>query len=109
MGRPPRPVADRFFKMVDWGTQRYEGTLCLEWTRATSRGYGRIAMETIAGRARREQAHRWLYERWFDPIPSGMVLDHLCRNRRCVNPAHLEVVTNQENVLRGFVAARGAS
>lgn len=50
-------------------------------------------------------AHRWAYEEQIGPIPEGMVLDHLCRNRACVNPDHMEVVTSQENVRRGVFPA----
>lgn len=46
-------------------------------------------------------AHRWSYEYYKGAIPEGAVIDHLCRNRRCVNPDHLEAVTNKENILRG--------
>lgn len=47
-------------------------------------------------------AHRYGYEQLVGPIPDGLVLDHLCRNRGCVNPDHLQPVTQQENTLRGF-------
>ena len=70
---------------------------CWLWEAALStRGYGRI---TIAGR--QYQAHRLAYESLVGPIPEGRQVDHLCRVRRCVNPAHLEIVTGRENVLRG--------
>jgi len=46
-------------------------------------------------------AHRWIYEKDVGPIPEGLTLDHLCRQRDCVNPAHLEPVTTKENLRRG--------
>ena len=59
-------------------------------------GYGRIS---VGGR--QQMAHRVNYERERGPIPDGLVLDHLCRNRACINPDHLEAVTEQVNILRG--------
>ncbi len=56
------------------------------------------------------RAHRFAYELLVGPIPDGLVIDHLCRVRHCVNPAHMEPVTRWENTLRGgsfsAVAAR---
>lgn len=62
-------------------------------------GYGALS---IFGQ--RVYAHRFSYELHVGPIPEGLVIDHLCRNRLCVNPDHLEPVTSQENVRRGHEA-----
>lgn len=79
---------------------------CWKWTRATNLGYGRINV----GNGIIRQAHRVSYEEFIGPVPSGLVLDHLCRNRACINPAHLEPVTNKENIIRGtgFCAVNAA-
>jgi hypothetical protein len=53
----------------------------------------------------RRQAHRYAYELLVGPIASGLVLDHLCRNPGCVNPKHLEPVTDRENTRRGISSA----
>lgn len=72
---------------------------CWEWTAgATSAGYG--AFYPTPGGVQ-VSAHRYSYELIVGPIPEGLDIDHLCRNRRCVNPVHLEPVTRRENVLRG--------
>jgi hypothetical protein len=47
------------------------------------------------------RVHRWVYEVLVGPVPDGLVVEHLCEERRCCNPAHLEVVTQRVNVLRG--------
>jgi hypothetical protein len=71
---------------------------CWEWTGLLSPdGYGDI---THAGR--RWRAHRLSYIAFVGPIPEGLVLDHLCRNKVCVNPAHLDPTTSRINVLRGI-------
>lgn len=70
---------------------------CWLWTGAlNSAGYGHFAREGLG-----VVAHRWFYEQANGPIPAGLVLDHVCRTPRCVNPAHLEAVTNAENCRRG--------
>lgn len=73
-------------------------TGCWAWTGAkVSTGYGSFRVKT----KRHQLAHRFAYEQFRGPIPDGKMIDHLCRNRGCVNPAHLEPVTNQENCIRG--------
>jgi hypothetical protein len=80
-------------------------TGCWLWTgREKSHGYGRI---TIRGRT--AAAHRVFYELIKGPIPRGMVLDHTCRVTCCVNPAHLEPVTQRENIKRGRAGAVNAA
>lgn len=73
---------------------------CWVWTAAVeSGGYGHMNVGGRAGKMMR--AHRLSYEHYIGPIPAGLDLDHLCRVRRCVNPAHLEAVTRRVNLLRG--------
>jgi hypothetical protein len=70
---------------------------CWLWTGDLDRaGYGKLWSD-----GRHQRVHRLAYEAWVGAIPSGMELDHLCRVRNCVNPAHLEPVTSRENTLRG--------
>jgi hypothetical protein len=88
------PLEKRFWAKV----QKTDG--CWLWLGGVnSGGYGSIS------RGHRQEGmvhvHRVSYEMHCGEIPQGLVIDHLCRNRACVNPAHMELVTLGENVLRG--------
>jgi hypothetical protein len=74
---------------------------CWFWrARIIATGYGSFSLD-----GRKVMAHRFAYELLVGPIPEDLELDHLCRVRHCVNPAHLEPVTHRENILRGMRAA----
>lgn len=93
LGRPPRKTStERFISKID-----ELDTGCWEWRGSVmNTGYGQFTI-----RKKPYLAHRYSHELHRGPIPPGMVIDHLCRNRLCVNPDHLEVVTNEENLYRG--------
>jgi len=94
-------VLDRTF--LDAHIRRTESG-CWEWTRSINvDGYGDIR---AGGGQHRRYAHRFAYELLVGPIPDGLELDHLCRNRCCCNPAHLEPVTHAENMRRGSYGSR---
>jgi hypothetical protein len=76
---------------------------CWQWIGATdSKGYGRFGRGGRAGGV--AIVHRWTYEQFVGPIPTGLTIDHLCRNTSCVNPDHMEPVTRAENVRRANLA-----
>lgn len=85
----------RFWSKVEMS----EPQECWEWTAyRNDKGYGTFGMGRVT-----KKAHRVAYELVRGPIPEGLELDHLCRNRGCVNPFHLEAVTSRVNTLRGSV------
>ena len=81
------------------------GDGCWEWTGCLMPlGYGQLRRD-----GKTVYAHRVMYELMVGPIPEGLFIDHLCRNRKCVRPDHLEAVTNEVNIMRGnSVPARRA-
>lgn len=86
-----RTWRERFTSKID-----HEGD-CWIWVgKVLPNGYGRFWFD-----GKQRYAHRVAYEQFVGPIPNGLVIDHLCRNRGCVNPDHLEPVTHQENCRRG--------
>ncbi|MFF5422111.1 HNH endonuclease signature motif containing protein [Streptomyces sp. NPDC002409] len=94
-------LPERFWEKVEKSDRGYR-TPCLVWTGSVqTNGYGRFRWQ---GETR--SAHRVAYEALRGPIPAELdgdraVIDHLCRNRACVNVDHMEVVTNKVNILRG--------
>lgn len=85
----------KFWQRVD------KGMSCWNFRGELIQGYGHVYVRHH-GKRKRIRAHRLAWFLLKGPIPEGLVTDHLCRNRRCVNPDHIELVTNRENVLRGI-------
>ena len=80
-----------------WQHVRVRSNGCWQWVGSReAKGYGRFWLN-----GKHRKAHRVAYELMVGPIPAGYTIDHLCRNRDCVRPSHLDPVTNRENVLRG--------
>jgi hypothetical protein len=91
--RPARSVMERFWGKIEIGDE----SECWLWTdHIPPMGYGYFSTKGTS-----RYAHRWSYEQFVGPIPTGLQIDHLCRVRNCVNPHHLEVVTGRVNILRG--------
>lgn len=95
-------------EIVPWDVERFwkrvkkSDSGCWEWTgektsRRDRRQYGRFVMRG----PRRVPAHRFSFALNVAPLTPGLCIDHRCRNPLCVNPAHLEEVTTQENIRRG--------
>ncbi|WP_431606341.1 HNH endonuclease [Kocuria rosea] len=124
MGVIAEPAVERFFKRVEFIDRWYDDgvvrTRCLVWTGNKRGGYGRFSVADPGRPSGRRlvEAHRWLYEHWFGPIPDGHDLDHLCHNadaacpggRACEHRAcltHTQPVPHRTNLLRGQHVYRG--
>lgn len=102
----PSPKGDRTPWMSDRDKVRFESKVirtdgCHHWFgEMNSYGYGQMTV-----RGWRISSHILAYYERHGPVPCGRQLDHLCRNPGCVNPDHLEAVTQRENILRGVGAS----
>lgn len=89
---PNESIRSRFWRQVEVLENG-----CFSWVGRRSKGYGYFYASGIT-----ESAYRFAYLTMRGEIPKGLCLDHLCRRKECVNPWHLEIVTNRENTLRGI-------
>lgn len=108
MGHPERRPVDRSHRLSIperlWLKRQVTENGCWLWTGTKAdTGYGQLSVK-----GRPYSVHRLAYSVLVEPIPSGLEIDHLCCNRACFNPLHLEPVTHIENVRRGF-ARRAAT
>jgi hypothetical protein len=94
-------IPERFWDKVDFLTD----SGCWLWTASTGiNGYGQFGINHQPVRA-----HRWSYEWLVGPIAEDLILDHICRVRNCVNPAHLRQVTNKQNAENRPASANNSS
>lgn len=99
-GRAPQPAMQRILQRTEIVPGPLD-TPCWVWTGA-GRRYGYIAVGSIAdGSYRNARVHRVAYEHLVGPVPADLVLDHLCKVPKCLNPDHLQPVTQRVNLLRG--------
>lgn len=91
-------ILTRLFETIKVSNEHfYNGSPCWDWQKSlNSDGYGQMQIDFF-----RAKAHQWMYSLFVENVPKGKEVDHLCKRRNCVNPAHLEAVTHRENVLRG--------
>lgn len=95
-----RTEVERFWQKVD-----VEPAQCWTYTGTLITGYGQFCLSSSRAHMKRMPAHRYAWELLVGPIPEGLQLDHLCKNRACVNPDHLEVVDARTNILRSAAAS----
>ena len=93
----PNPTPNTLEKIESMVVHTARG--CWVWFGPKARGYGHISYQ-----GKKWRVHRLFYERHRGAIPTDRVIDHLCRNRSCVNPAHMELVTATDNTHRGVLS-----
>ena len=97
----------RFIRVSE--TNFYNGTPCWEWLGSkTGAGYGDFCIDGRRGKKFRTTAHQFSHVYFIGAVRRGREIDHLCNNRGCVSPLHLEVVTHSENVRRSYERGRVA-
>jgi hypothetical protein len=100
--RPFKRPIENFMKHI-----QVSETGCWLWTaKIAPNGYGHFQHRLGYKESKTVNSHRFSYEYFREKIPDGLVIDHLCRVSHCVNPYHLEAVTQQTNVFRGNGLAR---
>jgi len=97
------PIMERFWSKVK------KTDTCWEWTAFINPdGYGIFGIGSRADGSRRTiHAHRWIYEQTYGKAPANYDIDHICHNRTCVRPDHLEAVTHKTNMERGDLSKNG--
>lgn len=108
-GLAPVPDAPRRRQPLSSNEERFWAKVektdtCWLWTGTKPYGYGSFKTLEPSGAYRSWQSHRYAFELLVGPVPDGLQLDHLCRVKACVNPAHLEPVTAVENTRRALTA-----
>lgn len=93
----PQRIRERFWHKVD---VQHAWSCWTALTSVGSHGYAQIGWRDETGRARMTLMHRVAYAMSHGPIPRGLVVDHLCHNRTCCNPAHLQLLSNEANSAR---------
>lgn len=101
-----KPAASPELRFIRFIQKSADPNSCWIWTgHKMPNGYAQFSVSSRRDGRRiistKTYAHRFAYEMWVGPIPDGLVIDHLCRRRDCVNPRHLETVTTRENLRRG--------
>lgn len=91
------PWGSTGWERLEHFVERGEPDECWDFKGCLKAGYGVVLINHV-----QHQAHRLAYVATYGPVPEGLEIDHLCRNKRCVNPAHLEAVTRSQNMRRRF-------